>query len=558
MRAINRILILIIINICLFSPLSYGVSQKISLHAGWNAVYLEVDPLDDDWASILSGYPLESIYAWNPRIPEVDEIADPDQINAKIANLNEVSPKWLHFLPDENELLFLKNLHRAEGGRAYLIKLGITGDFEIDVEGTPVLPDIHWKENQFNFVGFHIDPENPPAFRDFFDKSAAHKDQMVFRLQTNGNWAAVDLSDPAETTLMKNGEAFWIYCEGESNFTGSLAISPEFGSSLDFGDRLHELTLNVKNLGSQVAMAEVSGTFPLYYQNEMLHWYSFSGSKQIAGVGDSSEGMLTVGIKRHEIPVGSPKLEAALKISNNEMRIYVPMIVEEGPGTSGLWIGNATINQVSSALPGVEQQVPKDTASIFDFRLILHMNQHTETYLLKEVIQMWKKEVTDPGDPNVILEPAKMVLMTNNHVPDNSYYGANLSNGKMAPARIDSAVFGFKGKRQMSGSLEPGGLLTIEYTIPTDDPLNPFHHMTHPDHKSFLNPDDEYNIVRKITLRLSDIDSGQLTWGETMISGEYEEEIIGLFRVGDSLNGSIRVKGNFTLYRVSTVTELLD
>ena len=62
--------------------------------------------------------------------------------------------------------------------------------------GEPAIPDIDWRPDSFNFVGFHLDDQGPqPFFIDFFSTSPAHAGEEIYRLDNaTGTWLAV--TDP--------------------------------------------------------------------------------------------------------------------------------------------------------------------------------------------------------------------------------------------------------------------------------------------------------------------------------------------------------------------------
>ena len=103
----------------------------------------------------------------------------------------------------------LTTLNAIHGRTPYLIKLGGVSDVVWSVTGEPGVPYIDWKQNSFNFVGFHLQPGSEPLFEDFFSSSPAHAGEDIYVLNnTTGNWEQV--SSPL-TTQMQRGEAFFIF-----------------------------------------------------------------------------------------------------------------------------------------------------------------------------------------------------------------------------------------------------------------------------------------------------------------------------------------------------------
>jgi hypothetical protein len=70
-------------------------------------------------------------------------------------------------------------------------------------------------------VGFTLQTQGGPTFRQFFQGSPAHNHNKIYRL-ANGRWRQVLVPD---AELMRSGEAFWIYCDGASDYPGPLQVS---------------------------------------------------------------------------------------------------------------------------------------------------------------------------------------------------------------------------------------------------------------------------------------------------------------------------------------------
>ncbi|MCP5047934.1 MAG: hypothetical protein GY940_12230, partial [bacterium] len=122
------------------------ISQNFSLASGWNAVFLEVDPVDDDPAAVFDGISdqLVSVWMWNPNTGTVEFIQNP-------AELTPANPHYLTYIPDNP---VLTTLHAIHGNKGYLFQTSEAAT--LTVTGEPLLPKIDWKPNSFNLVGFHL------------------------------------------------------------------------------------------------------------------------------------------------------------------------------------------------------------------------------------------------------------------------------------------------------------------------------------------------------------------------------------------------------------------
>ena len=99
---------------------------------------------------------------------------------------------------------------------------------------------------------------------------------------------------------------------------------------------------------------------------------------------------------------------------------------------------------------------------------------------------------------------------------------------------------------------ELGSVLSCSIMVSNADPMNPFRHRYHPDHKAL---DDAFDIIRDIELVFATNDSdgnsisaaSGLGWGGSDMGGIFRETFTGLHR------SQIKVEGIFLLKRVSDI-----
>lgn len=154
------------------------VRQTFTLAAGWNSIYLEVEPInssplvDPDGPGPLPPEPslstleavfaglncadcLESVWTWHVPSARMDYIVDPSE------GLWD-APGWERYFPESNVgpdgisrefLTTLLNLHANTG---YLVKLAdtFTGTATLRVTGAPVVGHRRWAKASYNLVGF--------------------------------------------------------------------------------------------------------------------------------------------------------------------------------------------------------------------------------------------------------------------------------------------------------------------------------------------------------------------------------------------------------------------
>ena len=563
-----------ILNFSLGEVQGEPIQQTFTMSPGWNAVFLEVEPQDTDPAAVFANIldaatqiqnksaDLISVWMWNPNTGTVEFIVDPDQLMPD-------QLQYLAYLPNDP---LLTNLHAINGNTAYLVQMGGTEDVILTVTGEPKVPMPDWKSNSFNFTGFHLTAGQEPLFVDFFSTSPAHAGQEIYVLDNaTGNW--VQIVNPADQ--MKQGEAFWIYCKGSSEFSGPLSVQLEQTDGLHYGKKLTEQDIYLFNNSATTKTISLTASA---LQSTLYYWV-FKPIDDLAGwvpiptpldltiqAGESQR--LQLGVKRVELAADQTYLANLSVTDNAGMTQLIPVSVT-GINYAGLWVGNATINKVSEPANSADPNTTWPTGSEFSFRLILHTDPAGDVYLLSQVIQMWQEGTWKP-DPNdlgklIVDQPGSFVLFTDdNLIP--SYSGAAMRDGQPVGRRISSPAFPnlTLGQGTIAGtaapqggpfSPSPGNTLTITIILAPDDPTNPFRHMFHPDHRE---PAQSYQITRFITLTFADEDDDGrpitgipgLDWGSSQIGGIFEEVVEELHKE------PITAKGIFVLHKVNDVETL--
>lgn len=596
---------------CLCLPVwAQWTSQSIPLQPGWNAVYLEVQPEPNDCETLFKGVPVESVWGWNDRFSAVQFIQDPNE-------LLPGQPNWLTYLPADHAARETRNLFTLRGGHAYLIKLRTgAGAVTWNVTGQPVVRSIDWLADSFNLVGFSVAANNGPSFQSFFSNSSAHAGKPAYQLNASGQWELI--ANPAQT-LVRSGTAYWVYCQAPSTYTGPVQLTLEQRDGLSYGRLLTEQTIRIKNTSAasatftvrQVASASppnadypvLAGGVPLSYYRldaakNQFGWLPFTEALQQAAVAPGQEWLLRLEVNRNSMPDFVPPsnhngvlYQSLLEISNGAgVRHVLPVSAEglqngrrpvarslqglaqrnaaNGPHPrAGLWIGTAAIDKVNQPSSIPSPASPMATASPFQFRLILHVDDSGKVQLLQKVLQMFKAGTskTDPDDPTqkIVDQPGRLVLVTDDALIPR-FSGATLRDGQPVARRISSPVFAFSKPVPLSGGGSFGvGKLTCEVGIDYDSPLNPFKHRYHPDHD---NMDDRFElkvpegtesftVKRQLEFEFTTQDPDQLAvagWGDNQLGGTYRETIVGLH------SKTLFASGTFRLTQASRIGVLND
>jgi hypothetical protein len=194
-------------------------TQTVTLTEGWNAVFLEVEPMDTAPGKVFAGLPVDIAAAYFPHEAPTQFVTNPGTKLFKGLG-------WGVWYAESRPDAFLKTLNAIYGQQAYLIHA--TRAVEWKVDGLVSLPKARWQPDSFNLTGFSVKKQGGPTFAEFFAASPAHRGQSIYRLDQNV-WKKV--VDPAAAS-MRSGEAFWVFSKGGSDYQGPFSVETAAGQSL--------------------------------------------------------------------------------------------------------------------------------------------------------------------------------------------------------------------------------------------------------------------------------------------------------------------------------------
>ncbi|MCK6499731.1 MAG: hypothetical protein L6Q38_09655, partial [Nitrospira sp.] len=521
------------------------VTQELVLRPGWNSVFIEVTPPQNEPSRVFEGIPVESVWTRSERVTASDFVR----------NQNEVSwndSDWRVFRPPHLPGAFATTLHAILANRAYLVHLAGTASITWRVQGRPSLKHPAWVPDAFNLRGFPIDPNNRPTYLYYFRSSTAHFDaaggrlEAFYRLETDGLWRPVAPND-----RMTPGEAVWAYCRGASTFVAPLQVRADFDEQLEFGPVAPELSLRLLTLGSLVREARVA---PVSEAGRSL-WSVFSVSP---ATGQISWPALGSEIRRSLTPGQSTVLRLAPRRSlfpevrateiltitdGSGARWWIPLSADRGtshatttPSVSqyaGLWHGSIRVQRVSEAAQASDSP-PTPTRAPFTLRMLLHVDAQGQPRLLQEAIQLWEPGTWETRSDGVRVpaQTGRFVLLSDARFGE-SFRGAPLGNEAPTGRRLSTADFDFSGYPSntlaLSGLFKPGSRVEGTYHLSPNAPTHPFRHAYHPDHDNlderFSGPRTEaYAITRAFTFDLAASDPTGFSspdYGHEVIAGNY-------------------------------------
>ncbi|WP_147307591.1 hypothetical protein [Wenzhouxiangella sediminis] len=558
------------------------VTQTIELRPGWNAIHVEVEPEVNAIEQVFAGLPVASVWRWIPDDRPVSFIQDPDEELMTIDG-------WYGYFPPERPESILTNLYTIDANQPYLVRLQGSSPRTLEITGRPALRPMRWRSDGFQLTGFPVEPGNEPTFGSWFAGSDAHEGQVIFRLDDNGQWVAVTRP---QVERIRSGEAYWVYTKGRSEFQGPLSVELDFGERLDFGASVARDSLVVRNrsgVSNEIRIRRLDADVPVPLalgtrdeETGETEWPVIPDETSFSLPVDESR-TLRFGVRRSELFANNAS--QIIEISNgfgSRKLIEVSAAVFQPPSAAtqsrkgasgmmaagratdprfaGLWLGVATIEEVSMAQTG--GVVPVPTGSEFPLRMIVHVDAGGNVVLLKEVIQMWQEGTykPDPDNPefNVVDEPGRYVLITDESLLP-QYEGAILRDGEPVGIRMSTAAYDYEGDElELEGVFGPGGLLTGSIVLDPEHSTNPFLHRFHPDHDNldaqFINYRQEaFEVTREMEFVFASSDpegNESPEWGNGEVAGTFNEAISGLHR------STIFVSGSFRFRRVLNIDQL--
>jgi hypothetical protein len=400
-------------------------TQSITLHPGWNAVFVEVQPDDNTCDTVFAGVPIKSVWKWNRKIQLKQFVKNPSELIPK-------TPDWLIHFPKGEARAFLSDLFAINAGQPYLIELGGTQDVAWEISGRVTTKSLEWLPDSFNLAGFYLDPSVQVSYKDFLQHDQALAGQVVYRVAADGTSVQVD---PAKDK-MKAGEAFWVYSAGASSYAGPFSAASESVQGLDFSKEFSEGALLVtnatgaeKNITVRVLPSQrppagksasdlppLAGNVALSY-SKLIGWAPLENKLEFKVAANSTQ-RLPLAVRRRDMSpmsakgsksAGAGQYESVLQVTDGSGGLFfVPAkaVVDSSP--TGLWVGEVKLDKVSEvARPNDLTTTP--ASSEFTFRVIVHVDELGSTSLLQKVYLMKSEEQTiDNSVPPRVVRPERI------------------------------------------------------------------------------------------------------------------------------------------------------
>lgn len=576
-----------------------AASQAVTLSAGWNAVWLEVEPVDATGQpkapqDVFTNLAIQTVATPKALAGLSDFFAsEPGSISSTTTFNQDEWQQWRRV-----DTTGANNLPLVMGNRSYLIKVADgTPAFSIPISGKARFFRPAWTADRYNLFGFGL--SGTPTFDGFFGPSGAkHPVAKIFTLNPAGNWVGVTGS-----ATMESGKAYWIFSSGPSAYMGPVSVDFKQATTgrLDFGgpgdsvtvgtgvDAL-ELDLNeitFSNLGSTNVVPELdlisssgsgldfhvvrsaSGGLGYVRGNQVD---SSAGAGVSSALGESvsplSTATLTLGGRRSWIDDLARTNYYRLATGASGASFWLPITAVKGDqvtgtpsaGTpasevTGLWVGDAIANRSTSI---VEDGSPvRATAGSAPIRIILHSGSSGAVRLLSQVTIMQTKsaDAAIEAIPVLVVDPARIPFFEGIKERNGKRVGMRLEaiaydmpRSASAWAGADLRTFGIRPSTlqetydlslPMTGSVGAGQTVSGTLVMDPFHRSNPFRHAYH------QNLPKGPQIARVISIKFD----GTQSMPDRLL-GTFTDEIQGLIKNNLTITGSVELR------RVSPVATL--
>lgn len=517
------------------------ITQDLQLNPGWNAVYLEVNPDDENPSTNDDRTPAnvfdapEIAMVWTLMNPE-----DPAQFTVSPSEIGFNDASWRVYIPSSKPEAMLTNLYAATPGRVYLVKVEGNSAINLSIQGRPHFKEIKWPTKGYQLVGLYADPQTPTTFSDFLDTTS--NDVLIYQLNNStAEWETVSLH-----SYVESGRGYWIYNDGSLIQTAPIDIGKAVRHGIVFPGEISVRNfpfINRTGGTDSTITFQVTSGFPLQYfagygaTTSIPEWQSIDAQQFTLDPG--KETSMLVGVDRTNI---TQTTESVLTVTGLGARIRIGLQAEPLLSNAGLWAGLVILDQVTHIHSTAADKL-EVAPSPLQFKLLLHVDDAGTVNLLKQVYIVGEGPDNNP------------VLVTNDG-DLSAYSGIALSRRDSVGYRLSSSAFDFVGDTlTMSGDLSSSlsGLITLN----PDHATHPMKHKYHTNHDDLDNYtgsqinssdtfyDEVWQITRSLSLTTDQLFSPSASDGMGRLVGTYQETISGLHKE------DVVMKGRFELQRIS-------
>jgi hypothetical protein len=511
------------------------VSEVINLQAGWNAVWFNVEPQPNDPVLLLAQQPpplqVQAIWTF--------------ETNQDVRSSTSGTPgRW--FFYDKDVPSNQRTLRTLQGHRAYLILVNVAG--ALHLSGEPVIRETSFSGRVSNLFGAASNPAGGSlTFEEFFSHPNARNKVRSGGLPVTHEIFAVSgqtLVRRAISDSLAPNQAYWVNVVQDFDYAGPLDVGSS-ANGLSFGKSTALRTLSIEIPASPSARTLSLRARPCVVLSGGSCAASAAGGEWLeyrepgstpSPVWQPLLNGLTLnvppGTTRIDLDVRAQRGPAALSATASAAGSGAPPplvidITDDQGGRAvvaadvalepifGRWVGRAELTQVSTHPSIQELSLEQAEATPLGMTLLLDLPDGGSPRILDSVtIQTFR-------DGRPLRRSFNSILVDR---------PVTLTEDAADPIDPLGATGTFRGTLR---------------TLP-EDPLNPYRHRYHPEHRK------GYDITRQITLKLEvqppsvadELAGLDGTLGPQRLTGTYTEIITGV------THDAITVQGTFRLERL--------
>lgn len=505
--------------------------QEIPLQAGWNLVWIVVDPVPADPVQVMA----DSGVDWN----EIHTFVPGRALGDRGA--------WASAYRDHAPVV--NTLVRFQGNRGYLIEANAAG--MLTLTGRPVKREFSFSDRFKSLFGFGFDaslsPGADPTFNEYFSHPAVSGEiSTVHGLDALGNYVSVSLGG-----VMSRHRGYWVKASHDVNYKGPIRADVGL-DGVQFGVNGYNrvLTLSVPATaqprmvtvkarssetppgGESADAAGGSAAWVEYRDPEdtMMPWKPLSAGKTLTIPPNETKATLEIRCVRKGRPPATEDgngrglqglYQALIDIRDDQNNAMTTAIGMEILDVHGVWIGQARLTNVSH-----QNGVVNPPCSGADCTA-------AQSLSVPLILALPGTE----GGPMQLLDKASIMVDRD---------------GRTLNYRYSSILF----HEPVTLTGNPGdgttGMLTGTLAISADHPLNPYRHRYHPEHRT------GYAVTRSITLTFSAEEQDPIAEALGLDQSVGDNELVGIYQevISGLSVAPITVSGPFKLHRLSDTTDL--
>lgn len=456
------------------------VDESISLTKGWNAVYVESTPDAAEPATLFASVPVEKVSCYESSV-----YADTSQYNSDGTSIEQKPVCFYFWQRGEEEA---STLRRVTGGHAYLVYA--TEACTLAWKGVPSAPRLSWQRGETGFTT--IAGVSAPAGTEL--TAAAYFGEGPFARPADASpftVGGVDAAAPVFVSLdlfsrkpkVVAGRAYAFEAASAREWPGVLDVRTDLSGGLRFARGETTAAVVLRNAGatnhtvrvaleSSAVADEVMPSLAFYREAVVGRadgWEPFTATNLTLAAGESRRLVFACDKSALDFAKTNAAVLAFSDLGATKMRVRIPVWVEadllkpgEGVYPQGLWIGRATISQVSHG----RDETPVAATGKLRATLLVHVGTDGKPTLLQRVAmaQVPEAEGSSAFRSELYDELA--------HVPEG-----------VAARRISSVILD-TANRAVAATNETafGSACTFDFTVGERSKENPFLHVWHPDH----------------------------------------------------------------------------